>query len=415
MFLRQRHEIFSLSFFVSYDFFAGFIRRHVPPLPSNVGHGRERRTHSGFLLEHSFDCRDASPYLYFCRRLCFSDVKETQRDKLEKMTQTDGTIQPEFDYDSRVNPYFPHQVLMETTSACQLRCKMCARESALQKGTLKVGNMEDWLAQKIIDEVAAVNKKTRFWFCFFGEPTISKKIWQRIQTAKTKGIETTVINTNGNLLTPSICDQIIACGLDEIYVGLDAATSETYAQVRIRGHYDKVVEGVRYLLKHKGDHLKVTVQFGVYEENEHELDAFKKYWQDLDVPVFIRPKLTWLGYLSEHNPSHENRYPCPWILDSFPIYYNGLVPYCICDWDNRMPVGDIKKQSITEVWQTSYRKWQDLHLSGKFGELPPFCQQCRDWQAKKPGETLKKLYSQKLRFGEFAMAKPDYIRTQNFN
>ncbi len=39
------------------------------------------------------------------------------------------TNKPMLPYDSRVNPYFPHQVLMETTSACQLRCKMCARES----------------------------------------------------------------------------------------------------------------------------------------------------------------------------------------------------------------------------------------------------------------------------------------------
>jgi len=40
---------------------------------------------------------------------------------------------------------------METTSGCQLRCIMCARESALDKGTLKVGTMKEHLAMKIID------------------------------------------------------------------------------------------------------------------------------------------------------------------------------------------------------------------------------------------------------------------------
>jgi MoaA/NifB/PqqE/SkfB family radical SAM enzyme len=33
---------------------------------------------------------------------------------------------PTLPYDSRENSYSPHQVLTETTSACQLRCKMCA-------------------------------------------------------------------------------------------------------------------------------------------------------------------------------------------------------------------------------------------------------------------------------------------------
>src|SRR5439155_13541228 len=45
---------------------------------------------------------------------------------------------PLLPYDSRVNPYFPHQILMETTSACQLRCTMCARQEALAKGTLEI-------------------------------------------------------------------------------------------------------------------------------------------------------------------------------------------------------------------------------------------------------------------------------------
>lgn len=328
-------------------------------------------------------------------------------------TKINRSLKPIFDFDSRVNPYFPHQVLMETTSACQLRCLMCARESALKKGTLKVGQMEEWLAMKIIDEVARVNPKTRFWFCYFGEPTLSKQLSKRIRIAKEKGIEQTIINSNGNFLIPRICDELIQSGLDEIYIGLDAATPETYARVRVRGDYDTVLQNIHYLRKHKGDNLKVAVQFGVYEENEHELEAFKKYWTDLGVPIFVRPKLTWLGYQSEHRPTHEGRYPCPWILDSFPICYNGLVPYCICDWDNRMPVGDIKKQTITEVWQTSYRKWQNLHLSGKFNELPPFCQQCRDWQTKKPGETLKTLYANRVTFNDFDMVKPEHIKTED--
>lgn len=304
---------------------------------------------------------------------------------------------------------------METTSACQLRCIMCARESALKKGTLKVGNMEEWLAMKIIDEVARCNPKTRLWFCFFGEPLISKQLCRRIRIAKEKGIEKTIINSNGNLLIPEISEQLNESGLDEIYIGLDAATSETYAKVRVRGDYHKVLSNIHYLLKHKREDLKITVQFGVYAENEHELEAFKKYWTDLGVPVFIRHKLTWLGYLSEHNPVQTERHACAWILDSLPIYHNGLVPYCVCDWDNRLPQGDIKKQSITEVWQTTYRWWQNMHLSGKFDELPQFCQECRDWQAKPLQGTTKELFSKRLGFDDILMRKPDYIRTEDLD
>lgn len=321
------------------------------------------------------------------------------------------SVKPKIEYSSRVNPYFPHQVLMETTSACQLRCKMCAREDALKKGTLKVGHMEEWLADKIVDEVVAVNPKTRLWFCFFGEPTLSKQLWKRIKVAKEKGIETTVINSNGNMLIPRVCDELIESGLDEIYIGLDAATRETYSQVRVRGDYDKVVQNIHYLLKHKKDKLKITVQFGVYEENEQELEQFKKYWCDFGVDIFIRRKLTWIGTLSEYHPKQMNRHACAWIMDSLPIYYNGLVPYCICDWDNRFPQGDIKKQTITEVWQTSYRKWQNLHLSHRFEELPDFCRQCPDWQAKDLQGALNQMDRNHFSLDDIMMHKPSHIKT----
>lgn len=319
------------------------------------------------------------------------------------------TPKPLLPYDSRANPFFPHQVLMETTSACQLRCKMCAREDSLKKGTLKLGQMQQWLAEKIIDEVVSVNPKTRLWFCYFGEPTISKQLWQRIRLAKDKGVETTVINSNGNLLEPKMTDQLIESGLDEIYIGLDAATAETYAQVRIRGDYQKVISNIEYLLQHKPERLKVTVQFGVYEENEHELEDFKDFWANKDVSVFIRPKLTWIGTLSEHFHSQEGRYPCPWIFDSLPIYFNGLVPYCICDWDNRLPSGDIKLQSIQEVWQTAYRKWQNLQLQAKFDELPDFCRSCRDWQSKPLRGTLEELFDHRWTFSDFEMERPSRV------
>lgn len=321
---------------------------------------------------------------------------------------------PVLEYDSRTNPYFPHQVLMESTSACQLRCLMCAREDALEKGTLKVGQMQDELAHKIINEVAEVNPEhTRLWFCFFGEPTLSKKVWGRIKMAKSKGIRHTVINSNGNNLTPSVADQLIDSGLDEVFIGLDAATPETYAQVRRRGDYNKVIDNINYLLKNKKPNLQLTVQFGVYAENEHEVEAFIKYWTDREVPVFVRPKMTWIGTLPEHYSTSDPRYPCSWQMDSLPIYFDGRVPFCICDWDNRLPQGDINKQSITEVWQTNYRRWQNLNLSGKFNELPDFCRDCRDWQTKSLKGAAKEMFEKKQCFDDVEMVKPGYLKTKD--
>jgi len=294
----------------------------------------------------------------------------------------------------RYDENFPFQVLMESTSACQLRCTMCARENAFKSGKFKIGVMKRELAVKIIDEVAEEAPDTRLWLCYFGEPLLCKDLYWRVAYAKDRGIITTIINSNGNLLTSENSDKLIKAGLDEIYIGIDAATSKTYSRIRIRGNYDRVVNNVLSMAEKGRDKVKIVVQFGVYDENEHEVEMFKEFWKDKGVHVFIRSKLTWINTLSKKTgvPQIE-RYSCPWIFDCFPIYFNGIVPYCICDWYNRAPVGDVNKSTIKQLWQGPIRKIQKLHLKAKWDKLPNFCQTCPDWKTKPLEGKLKEKFS----------------------
>src|SRR6476660_4437860 len=116
--------------------------------------------------------------------------------------------------------YFPNQVLLETSSFCQLKCTMCAR----QFNPRKWGRMDDTLAKKIIDDVMEKAPWVRMWFCYFGEPLVSKKIglYDRIKYAKSKGLKRAAINTNGNLLDDECLDKLLDAGLDEVYIGIDA-------------------------------------------------------------------------------------------------------------------------------------------------------------------------------------------------
>ena len=62
--------------------------------------------------------------------------------------------------ENRFDGEFPFQVLMETTSYCNLRCVMCSRKYI----KMKLGIMDEKLKKKIIDEIAENDPNTRFWF-----------------------------------------------------------------------------------------------------------------------------------------------------------------------------------------------------------------------------------------------------------
>lgn len=278
--------------------------------------------------------------------------------------------------------HFPRQLLLETTSHCNLNCSMCAR----QFNPRKWGTLDEAVARKVIDEVAEKAPQTRIWFCYFGEPLIRKRagLFDRIRYAKSKGITHAVINTNGNLMDERAIRDMIDVGLDEVYVGIDATTPEIYDQTRRGGNFDRVVGNVHRLCELAGDNIKVTVQFGTYENNAHQAEDFKKYWAQYPVGVFVRKKLTWAGYLDDYVQSKDERWACPWIFDSINVFDTGDVPYCVCDWGNRSRRGNVATTSIFDIWQKSIFPFLVRHARRDWASLPEFCQQCRDWQTKPP-------------------------------
>lgn len=278
--------------------------------------------------------------------------------------------------------FFPNQLLLETTSHCNLNCSMCARQFKPRKW----GTMDESLARKVIDEVVAQAPWCRIWFCYFGEPLLKRRtgLFDRIAYAKERGLERAVINTNGNLMDDQAIADMLRVGLDEVYIGIDATDSETYARIRIGGDFERVRGNIHRLIDRAQGKIKVTVQFAVLDENEHQVEEFTRYWSNYPVDIFIRPKLTWCGYLEDKVRSETPRYACPWIFDSININENGNVPYCVCDWANHHPMGDVAQESIVQIWQEKVHPFLVIHARGEWDRLPEFCRQCRDWQTKPP-------------------------------
>ncbi|CAA7618731.1 putative Radical SAM domain protein [Magnetospirillum sp. LM-5] len=280
--------------------------------------------------------------------------------------------------------YFPNQVLLETSSFCQLQCVMCAR----QFNPRKWGKMDDALAKRIIDEVMEKAPWVRMWFCYFGEPLVSRKLglYERIRYAKAKGLKRAAINTNGNLLDDETLDRLMEAGLDEIYIGIDATTKETYEQkVRIGGNFDVLMRNIHRAIERSQGRLQISVQFAVLDVNQHEVEDFKAYWSNYPVQIYVRPKMTWINYLSDEiHADMTKRHACAWIFDSINVNEDGRVPYCINDWEGKHVHGDLNNESIFDVWQNKVYPFLVAHATKQWDKLPGFCQTCPDWQSKRP-------------------------------
>jgi MoaA/NifB/PqqE/SkfB family radical SAM enzyme len=281
---------------------------------------------------------------------------------------------------------FPAVILIDNTSACNLRCSMCDHVNI--KRYRKIEAMKWELYTKIIDEIARESPTSRVWQVFYGDPFLLRDMPQRIRYAKDRGLTDVVLNTNGVLMTAQRSRPLIEAGLDAIYVGIDAATRETYDQIRVGGDFDAVVANVlmyRDLLRQHGrPEQKVFVQYVVSDINEHETGEFRKFWTERGVSVKIRPRVSWAGLIDAPNlqPNEQvRRRPCYWLMQTINICTDGRVAFCSADPHCRVLCGNVSTHSIKELWSGQLRAYRQMHSEGRFDELPEMCQACRDWQS----------------------------------
>ena len=76
-----------------------------------------------------------------------------------------------------------------------------------------------------------------------GEPMLVKNLPDMIRYLKARGTYV-LFNTNGTLLQPKRFQELIDTGLDELRVSLDAADRKSYAKVRGKDFFDRIVRDV---------------------------------------------------------------------------------------------------------------------------------------------------------------------------
>jgi radical SAM protein with 4Fe4S-binding SPASM domain len=272
---------------------------------------------------------------------------------------------------------FPINVIVETSSYCNLKCPICPNPFMKRKK----GNMEFKVFKKVVDEIAQVKPDTTLWLALLGEPLINhSQLIKGIRYAKDKGLKDVRLNTNGLLLNEEISRNLVDAGLDYVLISVDAYQQSTYEKIRVGGALWKLEENVQYLLSIKGK-LKVVTQFIVMEENESELEEFKLSWLEAGAIVKVRPKLSWGNTIEAKNLNLEQKdrtYPCPWLMRTVSIQWTGRLAQCDFDFEGEYSPGDINKQTIKEIWDGEILKRRQKHIAGDFTH--PLCSTCKDWQ-----------------------------------
>jgi radical SAM protein with 4Fe4S-binding SPASM domain len=289
----------------------------------------------------------------------------------------------------------PYTISIEPTTSCNLRCPECP--SGLRKFTRDTGMISLELYRKVIDEL---HPDLFYLILYFqGEPYLHPLFFHMTEYARKKKIYTAT-STNAHFLTDHLARKTVESGLDRIIISLDGLDQQTYEKYRVGGSVDKVLEGTRNLVKWKKE-LKsrtpyIILQFIVFSTNEHQVPELKKLAKELGVDK-LELKSAQLYDFEKGNPllptdesfSRYKKHNGKFVIDNplnnhcfrmwrgCVITWDGLVVPCCFDKDADHRLGDMKKQSFTEIWQgKEYEKFRKQLFSAR-NEID-ICRNCTE-------------------------------------
>jgi MoaA/NifB/PqqE/SkfB family radical SAM enzyme len=120
------------------------------------------------------------------------------------------------------------KIYIEPTNRCNIECRACIRNVWDEP----LGDMSRRTFLRIVEGLRSFSPPPIVFFGGFGEPLAHPNIVKMVEQAKALGSSVELI-TNGTLLTKPLSKQLIDAGLDFLWVSLDGATPESYADVRL--------------------------------------------------------------------------------------------------------------------------------------------------------------------------------------
>jgi MoaA/NifB/PqqE/SkfB family radical SAM enzyme len=194
---------------------------------------------------------------------------------------------------SRLAEGLPRQVYIEVTNYCNSLCVSCplTYDHCLP---LEPKHHLSWEKfRQIVDQLPQIDRAILHGI---GEPLLNKDLPRFIAHLKERGAEV-LFNTNAILLDQPRGDALVAAGLDELRVSIDAVTPELYAQLRGVDALPQIIRKLKSFIERHGGltRPRVSLWMVAMQANLHQMPDFVRLGAELGVPEVYLQRLVFFG------------------------------------------------------------------------------------------------------------------------
>lgn len=301
--------------------------------------------------------------------------------------EAEPVAQGRFGFVERDHEDFPPIIVIAVTNVCDMACIHCAHPVIKKLPDYKAAFMDPAIHTKIVEETKQFKDKLWvFRYAADGESILHPHFIDMVEETKRAGIGPVDLTTNAMALTEEKMRRLLLAPIDVIDVSTDAYSKETYEKIRIKGKFDLVTANTKRLIQLRNElksPTKIMVSIIDQKQAKNEVELFKNYWGPMVDEVLVRGLNNDLGLVKVEETYFDEgikRWPCPQFWKRVTINMHGEVRFCVEDWQNHGVVGNVRDQSIQEIWKSEvYEKMRDLHMTGRWRDMG-MCEHCMDWQ-----------------------------------
>jgi len=319
---------------------------------------------------------------------------------------------------------YPKYVEIEITSICNKRCIICEHTHWNEPG----------VHLSLAEFLRLTDQFDLRWTNLTGEGDafLNPQYLQMIKHLKRRNTSVYLVDSF-DLIDNEVSHNLVASGVDGIYISMDGATKQTYESIKIGCDYDKVLSNIRHLLAWK-QLMKTPLpelcfRFVVNKKNMREMADYVRVLRSLgsrsefgdgskihfvgvldfpeihDMYVEEIPKefiTAAIGSSEFHKGSmpvvfaHTEEYTNPpierclaWMEPYFALVpHPMMLPCCAVLMSNsrarlkEYSFGDYTKESVKAMWDHPYYRWFRKTVTDPRAKVPALCAGCRAYNTR---------------------------------
>jgi radical SAM protein with 4Fe4S-binding SPASM domain len=182
----------------------------------------------------------------------------------------------------------PREVYIEPTNRCNELCTTCPRTFFTREPEADL-DLERFV--RVLDQFPGVERVVLHGV---GEPLLARDLPAMVAEANRRGARV-LFNTNALALHRRLAERLVAAGLDELRVSMDAADAHTYRSIRGVDGYAKAMRRTadfcRLLRELRAERPRVSLFFMAMRENVESLPAVIEHAGEMGVHTVVVQRL----------------------------------------------------------------------------------------------------------------------------